>query len=104
MFNYAERRRRLSDRMRAEGFGILVRRMQIEYLEPALLGDELEVATWAYHMRRATAARVYTIRRGRDGAPIARADAFYAWVNLKTGLPCRIPTDFRATFAPNIVP
>jgi acyl-CoA thioester hydrolase len=92
-----------ADRMQAEGFGILVRRHHIEYLEPALLGDELEVATWAYNMRRATASRVYTITRRADGALIARADVFYAWVNLITGLPSRIPERFRADFAPNIV-
>ncbi len=90
-------------RMQAAGFGILVRRHHIEYLEPALLGDELEVATWAYNMRRATASRVYTITRLADGAAVARADVFYAWVNLTTGLPSRIPEDFRADFAPNIV-
>ncbi len=93
-----------ADRMQAAGFGILVRRHHIEYLEPARLGDELEVATWAYNMRRATASRVYTLHRVRDGAAIARADVYYAWVNLETGLPSRIPADFRAAFAPNIVP
>jgi acyl-CoA thioester hydrolase len=92
-----------ADRMQAAGFGILVRRHHIEYLEPALLGDELEVATWAYNMRRATASRVYTITRMADGGAVARADVFYAWVNLKTGLPGRIPEDFRADFAANIV-
>lgn len=90
-------------RMQAAGFGILVRRHAIEYLEPALLGDELEVATWAYNMRRATASRVYTITRARDGAAVARADVFYAWVNLNSGRPARIPENFRADFAPNIV-
>jgi acyl-CoA thioester hydrolase len=90
-------------RMQAVGFGILVRRHHIEYLEPALLGDELEVATWVYNLRRATASRVYTINRVRDGAALARADVFYAWVNLTTGLPGRIPADFVADFGPNIV-
>ncbi len=91
-----------ASRMQSAGFGILVRRHRIEYRTPALLGDELEVATWAYHMRRATASRVYTITRLADGAAVARADVFYAWVNLSTGLPSRIPDNFRADFAPNI--
>lgn len=92
-----------ASRLQAVGFGILVRRHHIEYLEPALMGDELEVATWVYNMRRATASRVYTINRVRNGAAIARADVFYAWVNLKTGLPGRIPAEFVADFGPNIV-
>ena len=92
-----------ADHMQAAGFGILVRRLQIEYLEPALLGDELEVATWAYNMRRATASRVYTLTRVKDGGAIARADVFYAWVSLKTGMPARIPEEFRQAFAANVV-
>jgi acyl-CoA thioester hydrolase len=90
------------NRMQAAGFGILVRRHHIEHLEPAVLGDGLEVATWIYNVRRATASRVYTINRVRDGAAIARADVFYAWVNLKSGLPSRMPADFLADFAANV--
>jgi acyl-CoA thioester hydrolase len=92
-----------ADRMQAAGFGILVRRHRIEYLEPARLGNELEVATWAYNMRRASASRASTITRVADGARIAQAEVFYVWVNLQTGLPARIPPEFMATFAPNIV-
>jgi len=90
-------------RMLATGFGIVVRRHRVVYLEPALLGDEIEVATYVYNMRRATASRVYTITRVRDGVLLAKADVFYAWVNLQTGLPARIPADFAADFTPNIV-
>ena len=92
-----------ADRMQAAGFGILVRRHHIQYLEPALLGDELEVATWAYNMRRATASRAYTLTRLADGAQVARADVFYVWVNLNSGLPARIPAELMADFAANIV-
>ena len=37
------------ERMMAEGFGILVRRNQVQYLQPALLNDELEIKTWFYN-------------------------------------------------------
>ena len=90
-------------RLQAAGFGVLVRQHHIEYLEPAVLGDELEVATWLYNVRRATAWRVYTINRVRDGAAVARADVYYAFVNLQTGLPSRLPPDFLTDFADNIV-
>ena len=78
-----------------------VRRHRVEYREQAFLGDELEVATYVYNMRRASASRVYTITRVSDGALVARADVYYAWVNLKTGLPTRMPADFVADFGPN---
>jgi acyl-CoA thioesterase FadM len=54
-------------------------------------------------MRRASASRASTITRVADGARIAQAEVFYVWVNLQTGLPARIPPEFMATFAPNIV-
>ena len=42
-------------RMLAESHAILIRRHQIQYLQPALLDDELEVATWVSQVKRATA-------------------------------------------------
>jgi acyl-CoA thioester hydrolase len=91
------------ERMAAAGFGIYLRRNQIQYMQPALMGDELEVSTWASDVRRATAQRHYTIRRASDGALLARVNTLSAWVNLQTGSPIRIPQDFLANFAPNIV-
>jgi acyl-CoA thioester hydrolase len=90
-------------RMTAEGFGILLRRHQIAYLQPAEPGDELEVATWASHVRRVMATRHYVITRRRDGAELMRAHTLGVWVALGTGRPIRIPEDFLRDFAPNLV-
>jgi acyl-CoA thioesterase FadM len=49
------------------GFGLVARRYRIEYKQPAVFGDEPEIATWASDMKRATAVRHYTIRRAADG-------------------------------------
>ncbi|MEW5989622.1 MAG: thioesterase family protein, partial [Chloroflexota bacterium] len=89
-------------RMVAEGFAIVARRYRIEYRQPAVLDDELEVVTWVSDVRRATAMRHYTIARPADGQLLARASAHWVWVNLQTGQPIRIPAHFRADFAPNI--
>ncbi len=91
-------------RMMAAGFGIIARRIQIEYAQSAVLDDELDVQTWVSDVRRASAVRHYRITRVRDGAPVARIRSTYAWVDLATGRPVRIPSDFLADFAPNIVP
>ncbi len=88
-------------RMMAAGFGIFVRRNRIEYLQPAVLGDEVDVSTWVYGSRRATATRYYAISRVSDGAVLAQVHAFCAWVNPVTGQPIKIPADFWADFAPN---
>jgi len=91
------------ERMTAEGFAVLVRRHRVEYLQQAVLGDELEVATWASDVRRTNALRHFLVTRLADGALVTRAQTFYAWVDLATGRPIRIPASFLADFAPNIV-
>jgi acyl-CoA thioester hydrolase len=89
-------------RMLAEGFGIVVRRHHIEYRQPALMDDELEVTTWIYNVRRATLERAFTITRVGDGALVARVQALYVWINLDSGQPVRIGPDLLADFAENI--
>jgi len=84
------------------GFAILVRRHHIEYRQPALLDDELEVATWLFNPRRVTVTRAFTLTRTRDQALMARAEVLYAWVDLRTGKPVRIPQELMTDFAANI--
>lgn len=90
-------------RMMEAGFGIVARRYRIEYRQPAVQDDELELATWVSDVKRATAVRHYTVRKAGDGALLARAHALWVWVDLATGRPIRIPADFIADFAANIV-
>ncbi len=89
-------------RMMEAGFGLVARRYRIEYNQPAVFGDELEIATWASDMKRATAVRHYTIRRASDGELLARAHVLWVWVDLESGRPIRVPAEFREDFAPNI--
>ena len=90
-------------RMAAEGFAVLMRRHHVQYLQPAVLDDDLEVATWISDVKRATALRHYTIRRATDGELLARVQTLGVWVNLATGQPSRFPLSFLTDFAPNIV-
>lgn len=89
-------------RLLAQDRGIVARRYRIEYREPAVLGDELEVSTFVSDVKRATAVRHYGIRRLRDNALLARANVLWVWVDLRTGRPVKIPPDFIAAFEPNI--
>jgi acyl-CoA thioester hydrolase len=89
-------------RMTAEGFAILLRRHSIQYLLPAVLGDELEIATWASGVKRSTATRHYTVTRVSDGALLCRVDSLGVWVDLAAGRPIRIPAGFMDDFAPNL--
>lgn len=89
-------------RMSAAGFAIIMRRHQVEYVAPAFLGDELEIATWAAHVRRSTAMRYYTITRTSDQQLLARVHTYAVWLDLATGRPIRIPPHFMDAFASNL--
>jgi acyl-CoA thioester hydrolase len=89
-------------RVQVEGFAIVARRHRIQYRQPAVLDDELELATWISDVKRATVVRHYTVTRVSDGVLLARAHTLWVWVDLKTGRPIRIPSAFLADFAPNI--
>ncbi len=89
-------------RMIEHGFSIVARRYRIEYLEPAVMGDELEISTYISGVKRVTAVRHNTIKRVADGKLLARAHVLWAWIDLQTGRPRRILPEFMADFAPNI--
>lgn len=89
-------------RIMERGVGIVARRYRIEYREPALMDDELEVTSFLADVKRATAVRHNEIRRLRDGALLARSYALWVFVDLASGRPIRIPADFMDTFRPNV--
>ncbi len=88
-------------RMLASGFAIIARRYHLEYHQPSVLDDILAVRTWFATTRPASATRYYTITRPADGALLVRAQALWAWVDVNTARPRRIPSDFLADFASN---
>jgi len=89
-------------RMSAVGVGVVARRLRIAYLQPAVMDDELAIATWVFDVGRIMATRHYRIERVADGALVAQANVLYVWVDLTTGRPIRIPPCFLLDFAPNI--
>lgn len=88
-------------RLLSEKIAMMVRRQQIEYKQPALLDDELEIRTWLFDLRRIGATRYYEIRRISDDALMVRAQAQWVVVNIETGRPMRVPTQLLDDFAPN---
>ncbi len=90
------------ERVMAFGVGIVARRYRIEYREPAIMGDELDVTSYLSDLKRATAVRHNEIRRAADGALLARANALWVFVDLASGRPIRIPAEFMESFRPNV--
>ena len=80
----------------------MARRYRIEYRQPGLVGDELELATWLSDVKPCTAVRHYTVTRVSGGALLARARVLWGAVDVKTGQPIPIPGTFVADLAPNI--
>jgi acyl-CoA thioester hydrolase len=90
------------NRMRAEGFAIVARRIQIEYRLQAALGEELTVSTFLSDVRRANATRHYIIARAEDGALVAQARGVFFSVDPDKGQIVRMPTAMLDDFALSI--
>ncbi len=90
------------DRILEQGVAIVARRYRIEYREPALLHDELEVTSFLSDVKRATAVRHNEVRRARDGALLARAWSLWVFIDLNSGRPMRIPAALLQDLRPNV--
>jgi acyl-CoA thioester hydrolase len=74
----------------------VVRRHDIEYLLPALVGEELEALTWVENLRGATSLRRTVIRR--DGRDLSRAATTWALIDAMTGKPKRVPVEMMRAY------
>ena len=75
--------------------GMAVRHTRIDYLEAALLGDALMLATWLVACDgRLRCTRRFEILRLDDGKRVIDAEIEYFCLNLDTGKPCRFPREF----------
>jgi acyl-CoA thioester hydrolase len=83
-------------RMRENGFALRVFRHRIEYRISAVLGDDLEIATWMTDRDHETATRYFEMTRVSDGAMVARALAEIGWVDAETGARIAVPSAYRS--------
>lgn len=79
----------------------VVRRHEIDYLQPARLGDELVCHTWPSGFSKAKADRRHVITRPADGATILRALNTWALIDMATERPRRIPPELIKSFDPS---
>jgi acyl-CoA thioester hydrolase len=87
-------------RYRQLGAWFVVRRHEIDYHASAVAGDRLICHTWPTALGKATAERRYIIRRTGDGVLIAAGRTVWAYVDMTTGRPVRIPQEVGAAFEP----
>ncbi len=81
------------------GAVFVVRRHEVDYLRPALLGDPIALVTWIESWAGASSVRRTSIIRSTDQLELARAATTWALVSATTGRPVRIPPHLRDAFA-----
>jgi acyl-CoA thioester hydrolase len=81
-------------RLQADGIALVARRHQIEYRQPAVLGDELELITWLSDVAPKEGVRHYAITRSGDNALLVRARAEWEAIEVETGQPVPVPRAF----------
>jgi acyl-CoA thioester hydrolase len=78
------------------GAVFVVKRHELEYRRPALLGDRLVLETWVSEWRGASSWRETRILRG--DTELVRGRTRWAFIDAETGRPRRIPDDLAACF------
>ncbi len=79
------------DVYREFGCVFVMRRVEIDYLRPAVAGDNLEVTTWLKQVQGTRALRCYEIRKQNEENLLVKAEALWVWVDAKTMRPRPIP-------------
>jgi acyl-CoA thioester hydrolase len=86
------------DRYRELGGYFVMRRVEIDYLRPAVAGDILEITTWLEKVRGTRAIRQYEIRKKGEENLVVTAEVLWVWVDAATMKPKPIPKEFITTF------
>ena len=84
------------ERYRREGKVFVVRRHEIEYLLPAMVGDELLIETWVDEWTAASSRRCTRITR--SGQELTRARTDWVFVGAENMKPTRIPKPLKMAF------
>lgn len=76
----------------------VMRRIEIDYLRPAVAGNTLEVTTWLQQIKGTRATRRYEIRRLGEEQLLVTAEALWVWVDAETMRPKGIPKEILHSF------
>lgn len=82
-----------------ETIGWVVRRHEIDYRAPAVLGEEIVLRTWVGQAVRLTFERLTEIRRRRDDQLLASARTLWVPIDAKTARPTRVTEEVRRRFS-----
>jgi acyl-CoA thioester hydrolase len=80
----------------------VIHKMRIEHLRQARFGDILNITTYLFDVKRASAIRHYIIHDEESREVVARANMLFTSIDLTTGRPTRIPQDTIDALTQNI--
>ena len=81
------------------GQGMVVRRHELDYIVPALLGDRVLLATWIVELDRLSLHRRYQFVREGDGATLFRGATHFVCVEIASGRVRRMPAEFTQIYS-----
>jgi acyl-CoA thioester hydrolase len=80
------------------GHGMVVRRHELDYVAPALLGERVLLATWIVALDRLSLHRRYQFVRESDGATLFRGATHFVCVDIVGGKVRRMVPEFTAAY------
>ena len=86
------------------GHGMVVRRHELDYIAPALLGDRVLLATWIVGLDRLSLHRRYQFMRASDGTTLFRGATHFVCVDIDSGRVRRMPPEFTAVYSRALAP
>lgn len=75
------------------GAAFVARAHAIEYLLPVRETDQIQVKTWVAGMKRVSSTRRYEIVLNGSEKVVAKAETRWAFVDIQTGKPQKIPSE-----------
>lgn len=91
-------------RFEVDGRGWFASYIRIQHMSETLFGEELQVTTFLSNVKRASLERHYLIERVEAGELAARALVWYAYADIESGRPQRMPAELLQDFVDNISP
>jgi acyl-CoA thioester hydrolase len=88
-------------RMERARFTIRAEHHLIDYVQPALLHDEVELTTWVSDFDHSGAVRHHTVTRVGDAELLVRARSRWSVCELGSEIPIAIPEAFRVDLTPS---
>jgi acyl-CoA thioester hydrolase len=80
------------------GHGMVVRLHELDYVQPALLGDRVLLGTWIVDMDRISLHRRYQFVRESDGTTLFRGRTHFVCVAIESGRVRRMPAEFTTVY------